>query len=97
MRASVKNFQQHPYHLVDPSPWPLVASIAACTILSGAVIWFHGYNGGGLTLIFGIFGVVFVIFSWWRDIIREATFEGHHTSLVQLRMRFGIILLSHQK
>ena len=92
MKTSIKNFQQHPYHLVDPRPWPLVASVAACTMLSGAVLWFHGYNGGGTTLIFGMFGILFVMFSWWRDIIREATFEGHHTSIVQLSIRFGMIL-----
>ena len=90
--AKQKNYQQHPFHLVDPRPWPLVASISAITILSGAVMWFHGYNGGGFTLIFGIFGVVCIIYTWWRDIIREATFEGQHTSIVQLRMRMGIIL-----
>lgn len=63
MKTSIKNFQQHPYHLVDPRPWPLVASVAACTMLSGAVLWFHGYNGGGTTLIFGMFGILFVMFS----------------------------------
>jgi len=87
-----KNFQQHPFHLVDPRPWPLVASIGAGTILSGAVIWFHGYNGGGFNIFFGVFGIFFVIYTWWRDIIREATFEGQHTSMVQLSIRFGIIL-----
>lgn len=87
-----KNYQQHPFHLVDPRPWPLAASISAITILCGAVIWFHGYNGGGFTLIFGMLGVVCVIYTWWRDIIREATFEGQHTSMVQLSMRIGIIL-----
>jgi heme/copper-type cytochrome/quinol oxidase subunit 3 len=92
MAISQKNYQQHPFHLVDPRPWPLVASTAAGTILCGAVMWFHGYNGGGATLAFGMLGVLFVMYAWWRDIIREATFEGQHTSMVQLRMRFGIIL-----
>ena len=57
-----KNYQQHPFHLVDPSPWPLVASIAAGTMLLGGVMFFHGYNGGGFTLVFGMLGIVFVIF-----------------------------------
>ena len=87
-----KNYQQHPFHLVDPSPWPLVAAIAAGTMLLGGVMFFHGYNGGGSTLVFGMLGIVYVMIVWWRDIIREATFEGQHTSMVQLSIRFGIIL-----
>lgn len=31
----------HPYHLVDKSPWPLTASLGAITITSGLVKWFH--------------------------------------------------------
>jgi heme/copper-type cytochrome/quinol oxidase subunit 3 len=92
MATSVKNYQQHPFHLVDPRPWPLVAAIGAGTMLSGGVMWFHGYNGGGITLIFGMASVLFVMYAWWRDIIREATYEGQHTSMVQLSMRFGMIL-----
>jgi len=92
MATSQKNYQQHPFHLVDPRPWPLVAACSASAMLSGAVMWFHGYNGGGATLLFGMLGVVYVMFAWWRDIIREATFEGQHTSMVQLSMRFGMLL-----
>jgi len=86
------NYQKHPFHLVDPRPWPLVASTAAATMLRGAVMWFHGYNGGGATLMFGMCGIVMSMFVWWRDIIREATYEGQHTSMVQLSMRMGMIL-----
>jgi cytochrome c oxidase subunit 3 len=77
---------------VDPSPWPLVASTGAMTMLGGAVMYFHSYNGGGLTLLFGVSMVLFVMYAWWRDIVREAAFEGHHTSMVQLGMRYGMLL-----
>ena len=29
---------------------------------------------------------------WWRDVIREATFQGYHTPVVQLGMRYGMAL-----
>ena len=29
---------------------------------------------------------------WWRDVIREATFEGHHTTYVQKGIKLGMIL-----
>ena len=32
------------------------------------------------------------MFVWWRDVIRESTFQGHHTTPVQLGLRYGMIL-----
>ena len=84
--------QKHPFHLVDPSPWPLVASTAAFGATSGGVLQMHGYTGGGSFLTFSLLFLVTSMFIWWRDIIREGTFEGQHTSIVQLGLRFGVIL-----
>ena len=84
--------QRHPYHLVDPSPWPIVAAVGAFTMTSGGVMWFHSYTGGGWCLFTGLFLVLFTMFTWWRDIVREATFEGQHTEMVQAGMRMGMIL-----
>ena len=92
MANLVKNYQRHPYHLVDPSPWPLLASFGAFSATMGGVMYFHGYIGGGFSLSLGIFMIMFTMFVWWRDIIREATFEGWHTAMVQLGMRYGMIL-----
>ena len=37
---------KHDYHLVDPSPWPIVGSIGAFTMLVGAVFWMNkDYTG----------------------------------------------------
>ena len=85
--SSTKNFQRHPFHLVDPSPWPLLSATMVFTMVSGGVMWFHGYSLGGWTLAFGGSGVLFTMYTWWRDIVREASFEGWHTNLVQLGMR----------
>lgn len=90
--SSIKNFQRHPFHLVDPSPWPLLAATMVFTMVSGGVMWFHGYSLGGWTLAFGGSGVLFTMYTWWRDIVREASYEGWHTNLVQLGMRYGMML-----
>jgi cytochrome c oxidase subunit 3 len=84
--------QRHPYHLVDPSPWPLVCSFGALTMTFGGVMWFHSYSGGGYALLTGMLTVIFTMYVWWRDIVREATFEGQHTDMVQTGMRMGMIL-----
>ncbi len=84
--------QKHPYHLVDPSPWPIVGSLAALVLFGGAVMWMHEATGGGWVMILGVILVIFTMFGWWRDVIREAEFEGHHTLVVQLGLRYGMAL-----
>ena len=42
-----KTAQRHGFHLVDPSPWPLVASMAALAMTTSGVQYMHGYTGGG--------------------------------------------------
>ena len=82
--------RKHPWHLVDPSPWPVLGSISAGLLTGGAVIWFH--EGGAWLMIVGFLALLFTFFVWFRDVIREATFEGHHTGPVQIGMRYGMAL-----
>lgn len=84
--------QRHPFHLVDPSPWPLVAAMGALSMTFGGVMFFNDFAGGGRLLSLGILTVLFVMCTWWRDIIREGLFEGHHTLAVQDGLRLGMIL-----
>jgi len=88
----MSSIQKHPFHLVDPSPWPIFASTGALSSAIGGVMYFHGYIGGGYVLSLGISMILYSMFVWWRDIVREATFEGHHTNTVQIGLRYGMIL-----
>nr|YP_010700938.1 cytochrome c oxidase subunit III [Ctenodiscus crispatus]WCI21153.1 Cytochrome c oxidase subunit 3 [Ctenodiscus crispatus] len=81
---------QHPYHLVDQSPWPLTSAISIFMITSGLILWFHTNNN--LLFFIGIILLILTIISWWRDIIREATFQGNHTLPVNNGLRYGMIL-----
>lgn len=82
----------HKFHLVDPSPWPFVMSMSALTTTTGGVLYMHSYAMGGFTLAFGIFMVLYTMYFWWRDVVRESTYEGHHTNVVQVGLRYGMIL-----
>ena len=82
----------HKFHLVDPSPWPFVMSMAALTTTTGGVLYMHSYAMGGFTLAFGIFMILYTMYFWWRDVVRESTYEGHHTHVVQVGLRYGMIL-----
>jgi len=88
----IKNNQKHPFHLVDPSPWPFVAAMGGFTMTSGSVMYMHNYIGGGSTILLGVLIILFVMYTWWRDIIREGTLEGQHTYDVQLGLRMGMLL-----
>nr|YP_010248460.1 cytochrome c oxidase subunit 3 [Coscinodiscus granii]QTK21655.1 cytochrome c oxidase subunit 3 [Coscinodiscus granii] len=83
---------KHSWHLVDPSPWPLIASLGAFTLTSGGVLYMHNFLNGGNLLLTGFFILLYVMFTWWRDIIREATFEDQHSFSVQRGLRLGMIL-----
>lgn len=80
----------HPFHLVDKRPWPLTGSIGLITMLSGIIIWFHHFNIILITL--GTIIILLTIFQWWRDVVRESTYQGLHTNKVVTRIKLGIIL-----
>ena len=81
--------KHHDYHLVDPSPWPVVGAIAAFITAVGAILWMHGYNPAAM--IIGLLGVLYTMFMWWRDVIKEAH-KGDHTPVVALHLRYGMIM-----
>ena len=83
---------KHQYHLVEPSPWPLVGSMAAFVLTLGGVLYMHENTYGMPTMGVGLMLVLATMFFWWRDIIREAEYQGHHTPIVQIGMRYGMLL-----
>jgi len=82
----------HPWHLVEPSPWPYVGAMGALGLTVGAVMYFHSFKYGDLLLMFSFIVIILVMIAWWRDITREATFQGHHTLSVQKSLRLGMLL-----
>ena len=82
--------QKHPYHLVDPSPLPFLSSIAGLAMAVGLVFYMH-YDTKWL-LILGTIGLLTVMFLWWRDVIKESTFQQVHTPVVELGLRYGMAL-----
>jgi cytochrome c oxidase subunit 3 len=87
---------KHPYHLVDPSPWPIVGALAALALTSGGVMYMHQLTVLGIpgAVILGLGGVLTLatMFFWWRDVVREGEFQGHHTRVVQIGLRYGMAL-----
>ncbi len=94
--AHAKN---HDYHLLNPSPWPLVGSVSGFVIALGAIVWMRSLGDGpgvfgmrGSWLFgLGVMAVLYTMFMWWRDVIKEAH-AGDHTPVVQLHLRYGMIM-----
>nr|YP_009107403.1 cytochrome c oxidase subunit III [Eudontomyzon morii]YP_009107416.1 cytochrome c oxidase subunit III [Lethenteron appendix]AGZ13040.1 cytochrome c oxidase subunit III [Lethenteron camtschaticum]AIR11961.1 cytochrome c oxidase subunit III [Lethenteron camtschaticum]AIR11974.1 cytochrome c oxidase subunit III [Lethenteron camtschaticum]AIU40999.1 cytochrome c oxidase subunit 3 [Eudontomyzon morii]AIU41012.1 cytochrome c oxidase subunit 3 [Lethenteron appendix] len=82
--------QAHAYHMVDPSPWPLTGAGAALLMTSGLAMWFH--KNSCILMTLGLILMLLTMYQWWRDVVREGTYLGHHTSPVQQGLRYGMIL-----
>ena len=90
---------KHDYHLVEPSPWPVVGSLGAFVMLVGAVLWLNKAYAGfgvlaGIPWIFGI-GLALVLYTaagWWRDVVLESVLRREHTPIVKLGFRYGMVL-----
>jgi cytochrome c oxidase subunit 3 len=81
---------KHPYHLVDPSPWPLVGSFAGGALVLGIIL--NAHYGNRWVFFAGLFGVLLTMFMWWRDVVKEGNTPGVHTPVVRIGFRFGMSL-----
>lgn len=86
MSSATKN---HDYHIVDPSPWPAVGSLAAFVTAVGAIMWMRDVTPW--LFFIGLTGVLYTMFVWWADVVHEAN-AGEHTEVVQMHHRYGMIL-----
>lgn len=80
----------HPYHLVDPSPWPYVMGSGVLLTTVGAVLYFH-YSQLFLFLL-GMLVTTLCIIFWLKDVVRESTFQGYHTKVTVFGLKVGFAL-----
>ncbi len=86
----MSRFVNHPYHLVDESPWPLLSAVAGIGITTGLLKWFNEKSLN--ILLLSLFILFLIRYQWWRDISREASYQGLHRFIVENGIRLGIIL-----
>jgi cytochrome c oxidase subunit 3 len=80
---------KQPYHLVDPSPWPIFGALGGGLTVLGIVFVAHYHNWA--LLILGLAAVLAVMFFWWRDVLKESHTPGLHSAVVQLGLRYGMM------
>jgi len=86
------NKRSHYWHLVDPSPWPIITAITLFNALVGVILYLHYKVIGSSLFLFNLILLILIVNSWFNDIIREATFEGKHTKCVQKGLKLGMLL-----
>lgn len=91
----------HPYHILEPSPWPAYCSFSAFVLAIGAIIYMGAKTGypvmgiesaGPTYMLPGLLLVISGMYFWWRDVIRESTVEKAHTAEVNHGLRMGMVL-----
>ncbi|WOI52845.1 cytochrome c oxidase subunit 3 [Parvularcula sp. LCG005] len=88
---------KHDYHLVNPSPWPLVGSMTAMVMMLGLIVWRYsetklfGMSGPWL-FIAGLGGVLFTMAGWWRDVAAESIRGENTSTVVRIGLRYGMVL-----
>ncbi|WP_127752178.1 cytochrome c oxidase subunit 3 [Devosia sp. 1566] len=82
--------KNHDYHLVPPSPWPFVMSVSVFVFAVGLIFWMHQWTPW--IFVIGLIGVLYTMYAWWSDVVREANNGVDHTPVVQMHHRYGMIL-----
>jgi len=82
--------KKHPYQIVDPSPWPVLAALGTLLLGIGGALSMH--NMDHYTLMGGLALIIFAAYLWWRDVVRESNAHGIHTPEVQMGLRIGMVM-----
>src|SRR5258708_6794491 len=74
---------KHPYHLVDPSPWPVVG--AACTgFLAAMTVLYLHYGLSVWMVVLAVALLIALMAVWWRGGIKEAVYRGYRPPVAQV-------------
>lgn len=84
--------KKHQYHILTLSPWPLFVSNTILALVLVTTAYFHNYINRPEIILGMIILTAIIISLWFRDIVRESTFQGNHTKKVQISIRYGMIL-----
>ena len=82
----------HDYHLVDPSPYPLLGAFSGCCMFLGLVGFIHNWFTGWIGFAIGLSMLITVMCVWWKDVIKEAIQDKAHTEIVKKGLRIGMLL-----
>lgn len=83
--------QRHFFHILLPSMLPFIMAFNLFCLLLSTVFFMHGYKIEEYVLI-TLINLIYILMIWVWEIIKEGTYEGMHTKVVQKNLKFGFIL-----
>nr|AZL93275.1 cytochrome c oxidase subunit 3 [Helorus sp. ZJUH_2016017] len=86
----MKIWYSHPYHMLPFSPWPFMISLNFFSMMMSMIFWMKSLNF--MFLLFNLLMILLICSQWWRDLIRESTFQGYHTLKIIKNIKFSMIL-----
>ena len=92
VKHNLSMYQAHPYHLVSPSPWPILTSISLLVLTTSGVLSMHNFINTPYIFFIALFLVCSSMSFWFRDVISEGTYKGNHTLAVQKGIYIGVVL-----
>nr|AKM70228.1 cytochrome oxidase subunit III [Anoecia fulviabdominalis] len=79
-----------PYFILSLSPWPILMSINTFNFMISNIMLMNFMLNKIFTL--NIILMLMIAMIWWRDIIRESTFQGNHNFFIMNLIKFSMIL-----
>ena len=83
------NDQAQHYFVPQPSHWMIVGSLALLFMAGGAAMWFNGSGLGRYGVLFGFALLVFMMFRWFGDVVRESE-SGKYGKREDVSFRWGM-------
>ena len=85
-------YKEHPFHMVSPSPWPILTSFSLLALTTSAALSMHMFTNMGIIFFASLTALTYSMCLWFRDVIAEGTYLGHHTLAVQKGINIGVVL-----
>ena len=77
------------YYIPDSSPWPIIGMVSLLTTLIGLALFMNGVSVGKWVMIAGLLLFVFLLYSWFRDVIDE-NLNDKYNKQVDTSFRMGM-------
>nr|YP_009512903.1 cytochrome c oxidase subunit III [Zele chlorophthalmus]AXK15295.1 cytochrome c oxidase subunit 3 [Zele chlorophthalmus] len=79
-----------PFHYVTISPWPLMMALSLSILMLNSLMFINEMNF--MPMMLSMILILLIMYQWWRDVIRESTYQGMHTITVVTGLKFGMLM-----
>lgn len=83
---------KHDFHLVNPSPAPILTTLAIFTLACGAIMFMHDMPFGHVLFPAGLLLVISCAYYWWKQVVHEGMVDKAHNATVRTGLRLGMLL-----